>query len=153
MFTWYITTNVQTLCWSKTSPSFSGAHSSCIARSINTIYLRIWCDSFTFCLRGHFFTHPVLTYEPWGYNDHTSSEWVYVHALGFTSIAHSPRDCVSSLLSPPQDVTAGAGVLLGEEIPSDSDRLVSTEIHSVRPGAVLFVPVLMAGCYWLLMNA
>ena len=64
-FTLYITTNnVQTLCWSKTSPSFSGAHSSCISRSINTIfvpqiamyirinmlktdfiYLMIWCDS------------------------------------------------------------------------------------------------------------
>ena len=25
-FTLHITTNVQTLCWSKTSPSFSGAH-------------------------------------------------------------------------------------------------------------------------------
>ena len=36
VFTWYIATNVQTLCWSKTSPSFSGAHSSCISRSINT---------------------------------------------------------------------------------------------------------------------
>ena len=65
-FTVHITTNVQTLCWSKTSPSFSGAHtcSSCISRSINTkfvpqidmyirinmaktdfIYLNIWCDS------------------------------------------------------------------------------------------------------------
>ena len=35
-FTLHITTNVQTLCWSKTSPSFSGAHNSCISRSINT---------------------------------------------------------------------------------------------------------------------
>ena len=76
-FTLHITTNVQTLCWSKTSPS--GAHSSCISGSINTIfirqigmyirinmsktdfiYLRIWCDSVTLCQRGHFLlTHPV----------------------------------------------------------------------------------------------
>ena len=75
--TLHITTNVQTLCWSKTSPS--GAHSSCISGSINTnfipqigmyirinmsktdfIYLRIWCDSVTLCQRGHFLlTHPV----------------------------------------------------------------------------------------------
>ena len=77
-FTLHITTNVQTLCWRKTSPSFSGAHSSCISRSINTIfvpqigiyirinmsqtdfiYLKIWFDSVIFCQRGHFFTHPV----------------------------------------------------------------------------------------------
>ena len=64
VFTLHITTNVQTLCWNKTSPSFSGAHISCISRSINTnvvphigmytrinisktdfIYLNIWCDS------------------------------------------------------------------------------------------------------------
>ena len=63
-FTLHITTSVQTLCWSTTSPSFSGAHSLCISRSINTtfvpqigmyiriymsktdfIYLNIWCDS------------------------------------------------------------------------------------------------------------
>ena len=37
VFTGHITTNVLTLCWNKTSPSFSGAHSSCIALSINTI--------------------------------------------------------------------------------------------------------------------
>ena len=74
VFTWHTTTNVQTLCWSKTSPSFSGAHISCIDRSINTIfvpqigmyirinmpqtdfiYLKIWCDSVKFCQRGHFF--------------------------------------------------------------------------------------------------
>ena len=74
----YITANVQTLCWSKTSPSFSGAHSSCISISINTIfvpyigmyirinmsntdfiYLKIWCDSVAFCQRGLFCTHPV----------------------------------------------------------------------------------------------
>ena len=36
-FTLHITTNVQTLCWSKTSPS--GAHSSCISGSINTIFI------------------------------------------------------------------------------------------------------------------
>ena len=78
VFTWHITTNVQTLCWIKTSPSFSGAYSSCISQSINTIfapqigmyirinmsqtdfiYLKIWCDSVTFCQRGHIFTHPV----------------------------------------------------------------------------------------------
>ena len=77
VFTWHITTNVQTLCWSKSSPSFSSAHSSCISRSINTIfvphfgmyirinmsetdfiYLKIWCDSVTFCQRGHFFYSP-----------------------------------------------------------------------------------------------
>ena len=83
MFTWHITTNVQTLCWSKTSPSFSGAHSSCISRSIKTIfvpqigmyirinmsktdfiYLQIWCDSVTFCQRGHFFDSPcIITYH------------------------------------------------------------------------------------------
>ena len=70
-FTLHITTDVQTLCWSKTSPSFTGAHSSCISRSINAIfvpqiamyiriimsrtdliYLKIWCDSVTFCPRG-----------------------------------------------------------------------------------------------------
>ena len=40
-------TNVQTLRWSETSPSFTGAHSSCISRSINTdfMYLNMWCDS------------------------------------------------------------------------------------------------------------
>ena len=38
-FTLHITTNVQTLCWSKTSPSFSRAHSSCISRSINTNFV------------------------------------------------------------------------------------------------------------------
>ena len=79
VFTWHITTNVQTLCWSKTSPSFSCAYSSCISQSINTIfvpligmyirinmsktdfiYLKIWCDSVTFCQEGtFFFTHPV----------------------------------------------------------------------------------------------
>ena len=72
--TWHITTNVQTLCWSKSSPSFSSAHSSCISRSVNTIfvphigmyirinmsktdfiYLKMWCYSVTFCQRGHFF--------------------------------------------------------------------------------------------------
>ena len=36
MFTWHLTTNAQTLCWSKTNPLFSGAHSSCISQSINT---------------------------------------------------------------------------------------------------------------------
>ena len=69
---------MQTLCWSKSSPSFSSAHSSCISRSIITIfvphigmyirinmsktdfiYLKIWCDSVTFCQRGLFLTHPV----------------------------------------------------------------------------------------------
>ena len=72
VFTWHITTNVQTLCWSKTSPSFLGAHSSCIARPINTIlvpqigmyirinmsdffYRKILCHSVTFCQRGIFF--------------------------------------------------------------------------------------------------
>ena len=29
---------MQTLCWRKTSPSFSGAHRSCISRSINIIF-------------------------------------------------------------------------------------------------------------------
>ena len=72
---------MQTLCWSKSSPSFSSAHSSCISRSINNIfvpqigmyirfnmsktdfiYLKMWCDSVTFCQRGHFFlTHPVVS--------------------------------------------------------------------------------------------
>ena len=79
MFTWHITTNVQTLCRSKTSPSFSGAHSSCISRPINTIfvpqigmyirvnmsktdffYRKILCDSVTFCQGDIFLTHPVL---------------------------------------------------------------------------------------------
>ena len=73
VFTWHIITNVQTLYWSKTSPSFSGVHSSCISLSITTIfvpqigmyirinmsktdfmYLKIWCDTVTFCQRGHF---------------------------------------------------------------------------------------------------
>ena len=36
LFTLHIHTNVQTLCWNKTSHSFSGAHSSCNSRSINT---------------------------------------------------------------------------------------------------------------------
>ena len=87
----------------------------------------------------------VLSYEPWGHIDHISSEChclssdrngAYVHAL---STDHSPRDCASSLLSPPQDGTAGEVVLSGEEIPGDSDMLVSTNIHSVRPGVVPFV--------------
>ena len=28
-----------------------------------SIYLRIWCDSFTFCQRVFFFTHPVHTIQ------------------------------------------------------------------------------------------
>ena len=75
-FTLHITTNMQTLCLSKTSPSFSSAHNSCISQSINTFFvlrigmypyiridlwktdlidLKIWCDSVPFCQRGHFF--------------------------------------------------------------------------------------------------
>ena len=45
-FTLHITTNVQTLCWSKTSPSFSGAHSSCISRSINTTNRHVHQDQY-----------------------------------------------------------------------------------------------------------
>ena len=79
VFTWNVTTNVQTLCWSKTSPSFSGAHSSCISRSINTIFvpqidmyirinvskkdlinLKIWCDGVTFCQRDIFLDSPCI---------------------------------------------------------------------------------------------
>ena len=67
----------KTLGWSKSSHSFSSAHSSCISQSINTIfvphigmyirinmsktdfiYLKIWCDIVTFCQRGHFFYSP-----------------------------------------------------------------------------------------------
>ena len=76
-FTLHITNNVQTLCWSKTSPSFSGAHSSCISLSINTIfvppigmyirinmsktdfiYLKNFGNSVIFCKRGFFFDSP-----------------------------------------------------------------------------------------------
>ena len=57
-------TEMQTLCWSKTRPSFSGAHNSYISWSINTIfiprigmytnfiYLNNWCNSVIFCQRG-----------------------------------------------------------------------------------------------------
>ena len=49
-FTLHIATNVPTLCWSKTSPSFSCAHSACIARSINTIlYHKSACTSGSIC--------------------------------------------------------------------------------------------------------
>ena len=67
-------TEMQTLCWSKTRPSFSGADNSYISWPINTIfvprigmyiriniqkmdfiYLKIWCNSVIFCQRGHFF--------------------------------------------------------------------------------------------------
>ena len=67
-------TEMQTLCWSKTRPSFSSAHNSYISWSINTIfvpridmYIRInipntnfihlkdWCNIVIFCQRGHFF--------------------------------------------------------------------------------------------------
>ena len=67
-------TEMQTLCWSKIRPSFSGAHNSYIYWSINThfvprigmyirinipktdlIYLKIWCNSVIYCQRGHFF--------------------------------------------------------------------------------------------------
>ena len=60
--------------WSKTRPSFSGAHNSYIYWSFNTIivsrigtyirinipktdliYLKIWCNSVIFCQRGHFY--------------------------------------------------------------------------------------------------
>ena len=77
--TWHITTDVQTLCWSKSSPSFSSAHSSCISQSINTIfvpyigmyirinmsktdliYLKSWCDSVAFCQRGLFLYSPCI---------------------------------------------------------------------------------------------
>ena len=57
----------------------------------------------------------------------------------------------SPLLSPP-DIVAGEALLSREKIPGDCSVLVSTEILSV-----LFVslpePVLMDGCYWLLMSA
>ena len=45
-FTLHIATNVQILCWSKTSPLFSGARSSCISRSINT---KSACTSGSIC--------------------------------------------------------------------------------------------------------
>ena len=68
-------TEMQTLCWSKTRPSFSSAHNSYISWSINTIffvprismyirinimntefiYLQIWYNSVIFCQRGHCF--------------------------------------------------------------------------------------------------
>ena len=72
-------TEMQTLCWSKTSPSFSGAHNSNISWSINTnfiprfgmyirinilktnlIYLKNWCNNVIFCQRGHFFDSPCI---------------------------------------------------------------------------------------------
>ena len=72
-------TEMQTLCWSKTRPSFSGAHNSYISWSINTIFLpqidiynrinntktdfiflKIWCNSVIFCQRGHFFCSPCI---------------------------------------------------------------------------------------------
>ena len=74
-------TEMQTLCWSKTRTSFSGADNSYISWPINTIfaprigmyirinipkmdfiYLKIWCNSVIFCQRGLFFTHPVYIY-------------------------------------------------------------------------------------------
>ena len=67
-------TEMQTLCWSKTRPSFSSAHNSYMSWSINTIcvprfgmyirinipntnliYLKNWCNCVIFCERGHFF--------------------------------------------------------------------------------------------------
>ena len=65
----------------------------------------------------------VLPFEPWGH------------------IYHAGSDCVSSPLLSPQDVITGegGGVSSGEEITSDSSVLVSTEIHSVRPGSVSIV--------------
>ena len=90
--------------------------------------------------------------------DHASSEshclssdrtGAYVHAL---STDHSPRDCASSLISPPQDDNAGEVVLSGEEIPGDSDMLVSTEINLVHPGLVPFVSH-RAGAYGRLLLA
>ena len=72
-------TEMQTLCWSKTRPSFSSAYNSYIFWSINTIfvprfgmyirihipkmnliYLKNWCNSVTFCERGHFFYSPCM---------------------------------------------------------------------------------------------
>ena len=66
-------TEMQTLCWSKTRPSFSGADNAYISWSINTLFvprigmyirinipkmdficLKIWCNSVIFCQRGHF---------------------------------------------------------------------------------------------------
>ena len=73
-------TEMQTLCLSKTSPSFSGADNSYISWPINTIfaprigmyirinipkmdfiYLKIWCNSFIFCQRGHLFLLTLYT--------------------------------------------------------------------------------------------
>ena len=42
----HIATNVQTLCWSKTSPSFSGAHSSCISLSNNITNRHVHQDQY-----------------------------------------------------------------------------------------------------------
>ena len=70
-------TEMQTLCWSKTRPSFSGADNSYISWPINTIfvprigmyirinipemdfiYLKMCCNSVIFCQRGIFFDSP-----------------------------------------------------------------------------------------------
>ena len=70
-------TEMQTLCWRKTRPSFSGADNSYISWPTNTtfvprigmyirinipemdvIYLKIWCNSVIFCQRGIFFDSP-----------------------------------------------------------------------------------------------
>ena len=71
MSTWQITTNVQTLCWSKSSPSLSNAHSSCISRSINTIfvphmgmYIRINIISRFGAIVSHFVRGDILFYSP-----------------------------------------------------------------------------------------
>ena len=72
-------TEMQTLCWSKTRPSFSGADNSYISWPINTIfvprigmyirinipktdfiYLKIWCNSVIFGQRGLFFYSPCI---------------------------------------------------------------------------------------------
>ena len=75
-------TEMQTLCWSKTRPSFSGADNLCISWPINTIfaprigmyirinipkmdfiYLKIWCNSVIFCQRGHLFWLALYIYS------------------------------------------------------------------------------------------
>ena len=71
-------TEIQTLCWSKTRPSFSGAHNSYFSWSITTIFvpridmynrinnpktdlifLKIWCKCHILSEGTFFFTHPV----------------------------------------------------------------------------------------------
>ena len=73
-------TEMQTLCWNKTRPSFSGADNSYTYWPINTIfvprigmyirinipemdfiYLNSWCNSVIFCQRVFFWDPPCIS--------------------------------------------------------------------------------------------